>query len=330
MRARERDSRAVAAVADCLAAQATAGGPWPDLVGIAGAVLHAAELTGCWLTVGGRRAGQGLDRDPWTATVAYGGEAQGVLAITPASAGPLPELARALGPVLAAARLTAETDDLRRVGDVAARELADGRWRAAAEMDRERRGLERDLHDGAQHHLVALRMAVGLLEHTLAAQGAGAARDRLDDLLARLGAAEELVLRTASGILPLVLVSDGLAAALAAHLAEHDDVCVDVDGELRRYPAAVESAVYFVCMEAVNNAHKHAVGASIWVRVRDSLRGLEFEVRDDGRGFDPGALPADAGLHNLNTRAGAVGGWVRVSSEVGVGTVVTGFVPAAG
>ncbi len=317
----------MAAVADCLAAQATAGGPWPDLAGIAEVVLRAAELTGCWLTVGGRRVGRGGDRDPWSTVVAHGGEAQGALAITPASAGPLPGLARALGPVLATARLAAETDEFRRVGDAAARELADGRWRAAAEMDRERRGLERDLHDGAQHHLVALRMAVGLLEHTLTAKGPAAARDRLDDLLSRLGAAEELVLRTASGILPLVLVSDGLSAALAAHLGDHDDVGLDVDAELRRYPAAVESAVYFVCMEAVNNAHKHAVGAAISVRLRDSVRGLEFEVRDDGPGFDPAALPPDAGLHNLHTRAAAVGGSVRVTSAPGTGTTVTGFVP---
>ncbi|PWW67027.1 histidine kinase/DNA gyrase B/HSP90-like ATPase [Actinokineospora spheciospongiae] len=317
----------MAAVSDCLALPRASGAPWPDLGALAEAIAGAAEVDGCWFTVAGNRFGWGVDGPAWSAVVEHSGEAQGVVAVCPESAGPLGGLAAVLGPVFAAARLAAETDDLRRAGDAALRELADARWRAAADMDRERRGLERDLHDGAQHHLVALRMAVGLLEHAVAKGGAAAARPRLDDLLTRLDAAEALVGRTAAGILPLALVDDGLAAALVAELAEHADVALDLGPGLRRYPAVAESAVYFVCMEAVNNAHKHAPGARITVRTRDTDRGLEFEVRDDGPGFDRSALPADSGLHNLNARAAAVGGSVRVTSAPGRGTVVAGFVP---
>ena len=105
--------------------------------------------------------------EPWLEhVVTFGGEKQGVLAIAPESAGPLTAVAAMLGAPLALVRLTLETDRLRRDGDAAARELVDDRWRAAAEMEQERRGLERDLHDGAQHHLVALRMSLALVEHT--------------------------------------------------------------------------------------------------------------------------------------------------------------------
>ncbi|OLR93330.1 hypothetical protein BJP25_17815 [Actinokineospora bangkokensis] len=315
----------MAAVSGCLAVPRTPGTPWPDLTALAEAVCAAAELRGCWFTVGGARSGWGEDGPGWVAAVEHGAEEQGSVAVVPDV--PLPALATALGPVFTVARLESEADELRRAGDAAARELADGRWRAAADMDRERRGLERDLHDGAQHHLVALRMAVGLVEHTLTARGGAAALARLDDLVSRLDAAEDLVVRTASGILPLALVAHGLAAALVTELAEHADVTLDIDDALRRYPAAVESAVYFVCMEGVNNAHKHAPGAHITVRLRDTPRGLDFSVRDTGPGFDPARLPPDSGLHNLNTRTAAVGGTTRVTSTPGKGTTVTGFVP---
>lgn len=293
------------------------------LVGVVGTAVGAA---GCVLTVGGRRSVWGDDGGGWwVAAVEHGGEVQGELAVSPASTGPLPELVAALGPVLAAARLGVEADRLSREADAAASELTDGRWRAAAEMDLLRRGLERDLHDGAQHHLVALRMTVGLLEHAIATGEHDVARRLLGSLADKLDAAERLMVDTASGILPVALVVDGLVAALRAALVQHQDVVLEVDEDLPRYPAAVESMVYFVCLEAVNNSHKHAPGAAIRVRLRDTAEGLWFEARDDGPGFD--LVPEHGGLHNLVTRAAAVGGVVRISSASGVGTAVTGLVP---
>lgn len=297
----------VEAVAACLG---------PDLSpdALAAAIGTAAGATGCALTIAGERHQWG-DGEPWLSqVVTYGGEPQGTLALAPESLGPMPEVAAVLGAPLALLRLSAETDRLRRAGDAAARTLVDDRWRAAAEMEQERRGLERDLHDGAQHHLVALRMALGLAEHTGGA---------VDGLLNRLDAAERVLVDTAGGVLPVALVTQGLAAALKAELSAHVDL--DIDGLRRRYPSVVESAVYFVCLEAVNNAHKHAPGARITVSARDSYRGLEFTVTDDGPGFV--VSPTGSGLHNLTARATAVGGTAEVTSAPGKGTTVTGFVP---
>jgi signal transduction histidine kinase len=83
--------------------------------------------------------------------------------------------------------------------------------------------------------------------------------------------------------------------------------------------------VYFVVLEAVNNAHKHAAGARIVVTAGDSYRGLDFTVADNGPGFV--VRPTASGLNNLLARAKAVGGSVEVRSAPGQGTTVTGFVP---
>lgn len=321
---REREGRAVSAVSAWLRLP-TESGRWPDLALLAEGIGRAVGAEGCWLRVAGARRGWGADGPGWATSVDYGGESHGVLCVVPEGVGPLPGLAVVLGPVLAVARTHAETDALRRAGDTAARELADARWRAAAEMDRERRRTERDLHDGAQHQLVALKLSVALLEHALSTGTPDAARTALDDLTAKLAEAEALVVRTAAGILPLALVNDGLAAALAAELTGKQDVSMDLAPDLRRYRPVVESAVYFICMEAVNNAHKHAAGAAITVSLHESEGVLRFTVRDNGPGFAD--LPPDAGLHNLSTRAAAVGGAARVHSTPGEGTTVTGAIP---
>ena len=296
----------------------------PTPAGLAEVVGTAAGATGCALTVAGERYLWGDGTGPWSEhPITYQGEVVGVLAIAPESAGPAAELAVAVAAPLAVVRLAAETDALRRAGDTAARELIDDRWRAAAEMEAERRGLERDLHDGAQHHLVALRMSLGLLEHAVAT--GGGVRERVTDLLARVDNAERVLVDTAGGVLPIALVDGGLAAALTEELTSHPEVVLDVAGLRRRYPAVVESAVYFVCLEAVNNSRKHAPGARVTVTVRDSYRGLEFTATDDGPGFDVAA--AGSGLHNLSARTSAVGGTVEVHSVPGQGTRISGFVP---
>lgn len=313
MRARDRH------IAEAISTYLVRVGPLAEPRALAGVVGAAAGATGCALTVAGERYQWG-DGTAWLDhVITYAGQPQGVLSVAPESVGPLTSVVAVLGAPLAAARLAAETDRLRREGDVAARELIDDRWRAAAEMEQERRSLERDLHDGAQHHLVALRMSLALVEHT------GGTRERVTDLLARLDTAERVLVDTAAGVLPITLVSDGLAAALTTELANHEDVTLDISGLRRRYPSVVESAVYFVCLEAVNNAHKHAPGAQITVTARDSYRGLQFAVTDTGPGFT-GPAPK-SGLHNLSTRAAAVGGTLEISSAPGRGTTVTGFVP---
>ncbi|MET0136364.1 MAG: ATP-binding protein [Kibdelosporangium sp.] len=291
----------------------------PDLDTLALIVGSSCGATGCALTVDGRRHQWGDGPQPWWEhVVEHGGEPQGTLAITPGSLGPMPAVAAVLGAPLAAVHLTTQTDRLRREGDAAARDLVDDRWRAAVEMEQERRRLERDLHDGAQHHLVALKMAVAVAEHA-------PTPERVADLLDRLDTAERVLRDTAGGILPITLATDGLAAALTVELAGHDDVALDVTGLRRRHPQVAESAVYFVCLEAVNNAHKHAPGAQITATVRDASNGIEFAVADTGGGFV--IRGHNPGLHNMTTRVQAAGGTMTVRSSPGEGTSVTGFVP---
>jgi signal transduction histidine kinase len=302
-------------VAEAITAYLAQDGQEPDPRALARVVGEAAGATGCALVVGGRRFQWG-EGAPWLEhEISYGGTVVGVLAVAPDSVGPLPGVAAVLGAPVAVLRLAEETDRLRRDGDEAARALVDDRWRAAAEMEQERRGLERDLHDGAQHHLVALRMSLALAEHSI--------NTGLADLLTQLEKAEQVLVDTAAGILPGALVADGLAAALSSELSRHDDVTLDTASLRGRYPAPVESAVYFVVLEAVNNAHKHAVGARVTVSVRDSYQGLEFSVSDDGPGF----AMTGAGLPGLTARAASVGGVVQVRSAPGAGTTVTGVVP---
>ncbi len=292
----------------------------PDPHVLATVIGQALGATGCAVSVAGTCHQWGDGRGQWTTcTVGYGGRPQGLLSVAPEQVGPLPKLAAVLGAPLAAIRLAAQADQLRRDGDLATRELVDDRWQATVEMERERRGLERDLHDGAQHHLVALRMEVALAEHANTPP-----EGRVVKLLSKLDGAGKVLVDTAAGILPTTLVSAGLAAALGAEFAGHERVVLDASGLRYRHPPLVESTVYFACLEVVNNAHKHAPGAAISVQVRDGRPGLEFVVSDNGPGFPDGP---NAALPNLSARLAIVGGTLALHSAPGQGARVTGYVP---
>lgn len=310
------ERRAVEAISNYLAHERGT----PNLRTLAWLVGTALGATGCELTVADQRYLWGAGEGPWLRQpVRYAGQPQGIVAITPLTIGSIPAVVAVLGPAFATVRLAAETDSLRREGDNAVRRLVDDRWRAAVEMEHERRALERDLHDGAQHHLVALSMALALAEHS-----GDTTEEELKGLLDRLDTAEQVLINTAAGLLPGALDA-GLGAALTADFGGHDDVTLDLSDVGRRYPPVVESAVYFACLEAVNNARKHAPGAHITVTARDHPRGLEFVVSDTGPGF---AGPVtSSGLHNLSTRITSVGGTVEIRSAPGAGTTIMGFVP---
>ncbi|HEY4333910.1 MAG TPA: histidine kinase, partial [Ilumatobacteraceae bacterium] len=194
--------------------------------------------------------------------------------------------------------------------------------------DAERRKLERNLHDGAQQHLVAmavkLRMAEELVEDEPdeAMRVLAQMRDSLKDAIAELRA-------LAHGIFPPLLSSGGLPEALPAAATRAALITTVETLGIGRYSPEIESTVYFCCLEAMQNAGKHAGDdAEISIVVRRIDDKLVFTVADDGAGFEPGPLGARGhGFVNMTDRLGAVGGHLDVASAPGRGTSITGTIP---
>jgi signal transduction histidine kinase len=233
-----------------------------------------------------------------------------------------PELLQAAG---ATALLAFENAELHAAWNASLDELRSSRARIAAASARERRSLERDLHDGAQQALFALGVKLALaseetsdadLHRQLIALG-----DELDSAINELR-------DVAHGIYPSVLADLGLIDALKS-VAQHSGRSVEVVGDsVGRYPAEIESAVYYCCREALQNAARHAgAEAGISIHLRDEGDGLRFAVRDDGLGFDLAAQRDGIGLRNMEDRIDALDGSINVVSAPGKGTLVLGSVP---
>jgi signal transduction histidine kinase len=205
-------------------------------------------------------------------------------------------------------------------------ELRASRQRLVSAQDAERRRLERDIHDGVQQHLVALSMKLGRVQD-LAETDPDAAKELLAELQADTGETLQALRDLARGIHPPILSDRGLTAALEAH-ARRCVLPVVVDSEgVGRYPTDVESAVYFCCLEAIQNASKHSGASHITVALGNGAGGISFSVSDDGTGFDrPGGM--GAGLQNISDRVAALSGEVAVTSGPS-GTVITGRIPTA-
>jgi len=206
------------------------------------------------------------------------------------------------------------------------RELSESRARIVTVGAQARRRIERDLHDGAQQRLVALRAHLGLESERLRA-GSPHSADALDNLALIVDETIDEVRSIARGIYPSLLADRGLvealrAAALGAPLAAR----VDAEG-VGRYDPEIETTVYYACIEALQNAAKHAAGATgVWISMSDTGN-LRFEVYDDGAGFAVASHSPGTGLTNLRDRLAAVGGVVTIESEIGVGTRVAGMLP---
>ncbi len=233
----------------------------------------------------------------------------------------LEDVAHSLGVVLRNARLTV---DLRRRLD----ELHRSRQRLVEVHDEARRGLERDIHDGAQSQLIALRLRLGAARMLAEAGDTGALAQQLDEIGGDIDAAVRSLRELARGVYPPVLEQSGLVAALRAH-ARGLQLPVSVRSRsVGRYEPSTEAAVYFCCLEAIQNAGHHAGASQITVELDGRDGTLRFAVVDDGIGFDPDAPRQGTGLTNLEDRVMALGGEVEVCSSPGSGTRVRGQLPA--
>jgi signal transduction histidine kinase len=205
-------------------------------------------------------------------------------------------------------------------------ELRASRARILAAADDERRRIERDLHDGGQQRLVALRIRLQLAEE-LMKQDPTQARAMLHLLGGEVDAALDELRSLAAGVYPSLLAARGLADAIrTAAMQSPVPALVEVDGA-DRYSQEIETAAYFCCIEALQNVAKHAPDATS-VSISLSRNGdLGFEVRDDGPGFPVADGIAGHGLVNMRDRMAAVGGELKIRSIPGAGTAVIGTIP---
>ncbi|MGH2540840.1 MAG: histidine kinase [Actinomycetota bacterium] len=254
--------------------------------------------------------------------VRHRGELLGALTVEMASSDPMnPSKERILRGLASEAGLV-----LRNVRLI--EELRESRHRIVAAQDERAKKLERNIHDGAQQQLVALTVKLRLAE-----QLAGHDPERAQTMLAELQTQATETLEDlrdfARGIYPPLLADQGLAAALEAQARRATvPTTVEPDG-IGRYPQEIESAVYFSCLEALQNVAKYAGATSTTVRLRERDGLLTFEVLDDGVGFDPIVTARGTGLQGMTDRIAAIGGDLEIRSTPAAGTVVSGRLPTS-
>ncbi|HET6989199.1 MAG TPA: histidine kinase [Kribbella sp.] len=266
--------------------------------------------------------------------VRHSGELLGVLVVeerdneplAPVDVELLDTLAAQAGLVIRNLGLTADLRD--RLRDVSERTdlLRESRRRVAASEDGERRRLERDLHDGAQQQLVAL--AVNLrVARTLLTRHPDETHERLHHLDVSVEQAVADLLDVIGGR-PRLLAETGLAAALRAAVQTSPVPVELMSTGLRRYPVEVEQALYYCCLEALQNAAKHAAARGVVIELYGDDRAITASIRDDGSGF-PTDQASDGGLTHMADRMAAVGGALTISSSPYAGTTVCAEVPLA-
>ncbi|MBW3579134.1 MAG: ATP-binding protein [Actinobacteria bacterium] len=239
--------------------------------------------------------------------------------VTPTEQKLIDDLAAQAGLVVRNVQLTA---------DLLARleELGESRRRLVAAQDEERRRLERDLHDGAQQQLVALKIKLGIAKTLAEREQATKTAKVVDGLSADADDAVQTLRELAHGIYPPLLAAEGLPAALTTQARKAAiPVQVVADG-IGRYPQEIEAAVYFCVLEALNNVAKYAHASKATVTLAQRNGDLTFTVVDDGVGFDPATTPRGHGLTNMTDRLHALAGAIAITSESGHGTTVTGTV----
>ena len=233
-----------------------------------------------------------------------------------------PELVAAAGRALLLAvengRLTVELQST-------STELRAARARILTTGDAQRRKIERDLHDGAQQHLVALGIRIATARELADPEVA----QRLDDVNKELDEILEELRDLAHGLYPPVLREFGLRGALASALRRSASPATVEAAAIGRYSEQVEAAVYFCCLEGLQNVDKHAgLGATAVIRLWERDGRLYFEIIDDGAGYDvESALRSGQGLANMSDRIAALGGTLVVESTPGRGTTLRANIP---
>ena len=201
--------------------------------------------------------------------------------------------------------------------------------RLVTAQDQERRRLERNIHDGAQQQLVALSVKTRLARDLTPRDPARAA-EMLTQVDGEIQTALEDLRDLARGIYPPLLADKGLGAALDAQARRSPvPISVRADG-IGRYPPEIEAAVYFSCLEALQNVAKYAEASSATVTIAQSDGDLTFEVQDDGRGFDTRSTAFGTGLQGISDRLVALHGELAIRSRPGTGTHVRGRVEVGG
>jgi PAS domain S-box-containing protein len=202
-------------------------------------------------------------------------------------------------------------------------DLIASRARLVSAGDEQRRRRERNLHDGAQQHLVAVALKLRVARARLHSRPDDSA-EVLDDAIEELATGLEELREIARGLHPAILTENGLGAALQA-LARRLPIEVDLDVPDERLPPQLEATSYYIVSEALTNVVKHAGADTARVAIRRDGTMLRVGVTDDGRG---GAQAGKgSGIVGLTDRAEAAGGRLTVVSRRGRGTVITAALP---
>ncbi len=205
-------------------------------------------------------------------------------------------------------------------------ELRESRRRLVAVQDETRRRLERDLHDGAQQQLVALKVKLGLGRAIAEKDGASRTAELLDRLSGQADQAVDAMREFARGVYPPLLEAEGLASAITAQ-GRRTSIPVTVTSTgIGRYPREIESTVYFCVLEALRNTVQHSGASQATVTLNHSNGSLQFQVTDNGTGFDPDGAHG-VGLTAMADRLDALTGDLTIHTQPGNGTTLTGTIP---
>ena len=203
-----------------------------------------------------------------------------------------------------------------------------------------RRQLARELHDGPTQSVSSIAMRLDFVRTLLDSNPAQAGRE-LDKLERLAGQAVKEVRTMLFSLRPMILETQGLAAALAQYAdrvrqTDYVDVIVDADKLAERPVPLVEGATFLILEEAIKNAKKHADPQHIWVTLQSNNGELFAEVRDDGQGFDVVEVEGSydqrtsLGLINMRERARLINGLLTIESKPTEGTTVTLTAPLSG